>query len=45
MTDFINPIVVKDSRIENISSVIGYGVFSGGASSTYQQYPAVSSTS
>jgi hypothetical protein len=45
MTDFINPIVIKDSRIENISDSIGYGVFSGASTSTYQQYPAVSASS
>lgn len=45
MTDFINPIVIKDSRIENLSDTIGYGVFSGAASSTYQQYTSVSASS
>lgn len=45
MTDFINPIVIKDSRIENISDTVGYGVFSGASTSTYQQFPAVSSSS
>lgn len=44
MSDFINPIVIKDSRIENLTDNIGYGVFSGASSSTYQQYPAVSAT-
>ena len=44
MTDFINPILIKDSRIDNIVDTIGYGVFSGASQSTFQQYPA-SSTS
>jgi hypothetical protein len=42
-SDF-KPILVKDSRIGNITSQIGYGVFSGGASSTYTSYNAVSTT-
>lgn len=44
MTEFINPILIKDSRIDNIVDTIGYGVFSGASQSTFQQYPA-SSTS
>ena len=44
MTDFINPVLIKDSRIDNIVDTIGYGVFSGASQSTFQQYPA-SSTS
>jgi hypothetical protein len=42
MTDFINPILIKDSRIDNIVDTIGYGVFSGASLSTFQQYPATS---
>lgn len=42
MTDFINPILIKDSRIDNIVDTIGYGVFSGASQSTFQQYPASS---
>lgn len=45
MTDYINPIIIKDSRIENITDILGYGIFSGAETSTYQQYMALSSSS
>lgn len=41
-TDLYNPILIKDSRIDNITDKIGYAVFQGGSSSTYQQYGASS---
>lgn len=44
MSEFINPVLIKDSRIDNITNKIGYGVFQGGANSTYYSYPATSST-
>lgn len=43
MSEFINPILIKDSRIDNITDKIGYGVFQGGANISYYSYPAVSS--
>lgn len=40
MTDLINPILIKDSRINNLTDNIGFGVFSGASQNTYQQYSA-----
>lgn len=40
MTDLINPILIKDSRINNLTDNIGYAVFSGASQNTFQQYPA-----
>jgi hypothetical protein len=40
--DFIEPVLIKDSRIDNIRSTLGYGVFSGGSQVNYQQYGAIS---
>lgn len=43
-TDFV-PKLVKDSRIDQITDVLPYAVYSGAASNTYQRFPAVSSSS
>ena len=42
MTDFIEAVLIKDSRIDNIRSTLGFGVFSGASSVNYQQYGALS---
>lgn len=42
MGDLIKPVLIKDSRIDNINSSIGYGVFSGSGYNNYYQYNSVS---
>lgn len=45
MSADFKPVLVKDSRINDITDVLDYAVQSGASSNTFQQFPAVSATS
>ena len=45
MSADFKPVLVKDSRINDITDVLDYAVQSGSSSNTYQQFPAVSASS
>ena len=36
----INPVLVKDKRINQITDQVDYGVYSGASQNTFQQFPA-----
>lgn len=38
------PFAIKDSRINNITDSVNYGVFQGGATNNYQPFPATSTS-
>jgi hypothetical protein len=45
MSADFKPVLVKDSRINDITDVLDYAVHSGASSNTYQQFPSVSASS
>lgn len=45
MSADFKPVLVKDSRINDITDTLDYAVQSGASSNTYQQFPAVSASS
>lgn len=45
MSADFKPVLVKDSRINDITDTLDYAVHSGASSNTFQQFPAVSASS